>query len=285
MRMLLLWLALLAVTPPPSTDNRFALLIGIGTYPAALGVEPLNAQNDLRLMRQTLLGQGFRPGHILTLPDRQATRRAIEHRLDSLGRALPAGARLVVLYSGHGLQIPDDNRDEPDHLDEALLPYDGHPDKPATLLRDDRLGTYLTRLRARVGPTGHILFLFDSCHSASMLRDNKAGSGRGVGTLPTSFLPRPGTSGWFERQARPLPGLGRYALLAATTDGQPSYECTDENGHPHGPLTLAICRAWQQRTPPTYLAFFEQIRGQMAVLAPYQLPTLEGDRHARFLGL
>jgi metacaspase-1 len=283
MRTLLLCFALLCVAAsPPLPDNRFALLIGIGTYPATLGVEPLNVQNDLRLMRQTLLGQRFRPSHILTLLNQQATRRGIEYRLDSLAKTLPAGARLVILYSGHGLQIPDDNHDEPDGLDEALLPYDGNPTQPATLLRDDRLGTYLTRLRMRVGPTGHLLLLFDSCHSASMLRHDKAQRGRGVGTLSTDFVAKPGTSGWFERPPT-APGLGHYALLAATTDGQPSYECTDTNGQPYGPLTLAVCRVWQQPAPSTYQAFFDQVRLQMALLAPYQLPTIEGDRTTRFL--
>jgi metacaspase-1 len=266
--------------------NRYALLIGVGTYPASAGVEPLHAQNDLLLMRETLRRQGFPDRHILTLTDQQATRRAVDVCLDSLAKALPTGARFVLLFSGHCLQTPDTNHDEPDGFDEALLLYDGRPNQPQSLLRDDQIGVYMTRLRARVGPTGHVLFLFDSCHSGSLLRHDEAGkpatAGRGMPAL-AQVIPASGTSGWFEA-GRSTSKLGRYVLLAATADGQPSFECRDGRGQPFGPLTLAVCRAWPVQKTTTYRAFFRQVQQQMTRLAPYQMPIVEGDINAPFLG-
>ena len=86
-------------------------------------------------------------------------------------------------------------------------------------------------------------------------------------------------------QQVPEKKLGRYVLLAATTDGQSSFECTDANGKPYGPLTLAVCRVWTN-TPvgASYKTFFGAVQQQMSQLAPYQIPTLEGNANAPFLG-
>ncbi|MBO0933819.1 caspase family protein [Fibrella aquatilis] len=273
---------------PPA--NRFALLIAIGNYPARSGAEPIHATNDSRLMSQLLVKQGFDIKNSRVLADAQATRRGIVQAFDSLARCLPVGSRVVIHFSGHGLQLADDNHDEADGLDEAILPYDGQANQPATLIRDDELGRWLGRLRLRLGPAGHLLLLFDSCHSGSILR-NKPGQqvGRGVAMqLSRSAVEAPaGTSGWFETATSPSAEtkLGRYVLLAATTDGQSSFECTDAGGKAYGPLTLAACQAWSAMpNPGSYRAFFGAVQQQMSRLAPYQLPTLEGNADAPFLG-
>jgi len=269
-------------------SGRYALLIGVGQYPSRSGLEPLNARNDLRLMAQTLRSQGFSADHIITLADAQATRQGITQTLDSLTRALPSGSCLIVYFSGHSMQLTDDNGDEPDRLDEAIIPYDGLPKRVVTLIRDDELGRHLARLRQRIGPAGQLLFLFDSCHSGSMLRQEQRGqaTSRGIGqTNMTTPAPDPNTSGWFEpASTRAIAHTSPYVLVAATTDGQPSYECTDASGQAFGPLTLAVCRSFTGPPALTYRAFYERVRQQMSRLAPYQQPTLEGYAEAPFLG-
>ena len=280
-------LGLAGFNPAPMA-NRYALMIAIGSYPARSGAEPTHADNDALLMMQRLGKQGFDRSKSRLLVNQQATRLGIKRAFDSLARSLPVGSRVVVHFSGHGLQVRDDNHDETDGLDEAILPYDGQVSNPATLIRDDELGQWLTNLRLRIGPAGHLLLLFDSCHSGSILRDRSGQNrGRGVATnLPKTATEVPaGTSGWFEQSRFPENKLGRYALLAATTDGQSSFECTDASGKAYGPLTLATCQAWDSMpVVASYRTFFQAVQQQMSRLAPYQLPTLEGNADAPFLG-
>ncbi|MEZ0540933.1 caspase family protein [Fibrella arboris] len=275
----------------PSLGNRYALLIGIGQYPSGSGAESLHARNDLLLLSETLRKQGFPASHIRMLADQQATRQAIAQVFDSLARALPTGSRVVVHFSGHGLQLPDDNHDETDGLDEAIFPVDGQLKRPTTMIRDDLLAQWLARLRKRIGPYGHLLFLFDSCHSGSILRQNQSDGrlSRGIASPAVALNKRvvAGTSGWFdEKTTAAVPSrLGQYVLLAATADGQPSFEYTDASGQAFGPLTLAVCQAWASNpAPPSYRFFFQTVRQRMSRLAPYQLPTAEGTIDAPFLG-
>ena len=80
---------------------------------------------------------------------------------------------LVFHYSGHGQQITDDNGDEPDGYDETIVPYDAPMRAEAGYrgdkhLRDDELARKLLALRAKVGPTGNVVFAFDSCFSGAI---------------------------------------------------------------------------------------------------------------------
>jgi hypothetical protein len=272
----------------PPVNNQYALLIAIGQYPSSSGAEPLHAQNDLMLFSQTLRKQGFLANHLCILTEQKATRKSIAQSFDSLAHTLPTGSCLVVYFTGHGLQLPDDNHDEPDNLDEAILPYDGRVDQPKTLIRDDELGRWVNQIRRRIGSAGHLLFLFDSCHSGSILRHDQANnrSSRGIPSNRSSksVSPKPGTSGWYENTGKAANlQLASYVLVAATTDGQPSFECADASGQAFGPLTLAACRGWTAQPGTTYRTFFGAIQKQMSRLAPYQLPTLEGNVDGSFL--
>lgn len=67
--------------------------------------------------------------------------------------------RLIVTMSGHGGQIPDDNGDEEDGLDETICAWDGE-------VRDDRLLALLYQL-----PPGiEVVLINDQCHSEGNFR-------------------------------------------------------------------------------------------------------------------
>ena len=76
-------------------------------------------------MAQTLREQfAFADADIELLKDEQATRDAILAAFDRLVDRTQPGDLVVVHYSGHGSQVVDLEKDEPDGLDETIVPDD-----------------------------------------------------------------------------------------------------------------------------------------------------------------
>lgn len=109
--------------------------------------------NDMAALARS---RGMKPTLLLT---KKATRKAALAALRSAASALKAGDFFFLSYSGHGGQVPDTNRDEPDRKDETWCLYDGQ-------LIDDELYLELGRFAAGV----RVLVLSDSCHSGSVTR-------------------------------------------------------------------------------------------------------------------
>ena len=90
----------------------------------------LNAcEADAAEMSALAKSRGFRPTVLLT---RRATRARVQAELGKAARQLAAGDIFMLSYSGHGGQLPDLNRDEPDAQDETWCLFDGGLD-PADL--------------------------------------------------------------------------------------------------------------------------------------------------------
>lgn len=272
--------------------NVVALLIGIGQYDPAKGWEPIQAQNDVTVMTETLRKQGVPTSNIHQLIDQQATRTGITQALQKMADTVRNGTHLIILYGGHARQILDDNNDEVDGYDEAIVPFDSPSVNEFNLdgyLRDDVLNQYFTQIRARLGPTGMLWLLFDSCHSQTLNRNSITHQRGGITPLGTAkrLANRPtknytAMSGWHETPARQA-NLSPYVLFAATTDGAPSFETTTAQGRSLGPLTRGVGEAWRNLRPnDTYRTFFDRIAVAMAQFAPYQQPTLEGDTDRHF---
>ena len=147
-------------TPPtPAPGHGYAIAIGLnaidpahyGTNGALSGCEP--DANDMASIASAL---NYQVTKLLTA---QATRQAVLAAIDDHAQRLVAGDLLVVSYSGHGGQVPDQNGDEADLLDETWCLYDGQ-------LLDDELHAAWVKFRAGV----RILALSDSCHSGTVLR-------------------------------------------------------------------------------------------------------------------
>ncbi len=66
-----------------------------------------------------------------------------------------------MYYSGHGLQVDDDNADEEDEKDEAILAYDNE------FIRDDDIGNYIQKMSKR---GVDIVFIMDSCYSGTGMK-------------------------------------------------------------------------------------------------------------------
>jgi hypothetical protein len=149
-----------APVPPTAAGGgrRLALCIGIDDYRD----RPLSGcVNDARLWGRALGALGF---DVRSLLDAQATERGMQDALRDLLAGATAGDVLVMQYSGHGTQLPDDSGDEEDGFDEAFVPVDYHTG--ALFLRDDVVAAALGAL-----PEGVALTLFmDCCHCGTISR-------------------------------------------------------------------------------------------------------------------
>ena len=84
---------------------------------------------------------------------------ALQAELDRLVALTGPGDTLFFHYSGHGTQIPTDDPQETDGLDEAIVPTD------MNVILDDDLRVIVCKL-----PMGaRFTMLADCCHSGTML--------------------------------------------------------------------------------------------------------------------
>lgn len=252
--------------------------VGINRYPTS----PLqNCVADALLMR-TLFDELYAVPAIdhRVLLDNAATKQAIRDGIEWLIRDLVPGDRCVFTYSGHGTQLRDTNGDEPDRLDEALVPVDfTWSDQFGTGLTDDDLVKYFAPMVHGVACT----LLIDACHSGTLLR-SPAGVPRYLAPplRHKVMINTPATSGWrgFFSFTPPTRALGRTlrrnaVLLAACRANEVAYDGV-HNG-PHTAAIDAICRSGD----PTYQQLKRAVRKRVLALYP-QHATLQGlRRHKR----
>ena len=154
-------------------QSRYALLIGIGDYPEDSGWNKIHGDNDISIIKPTLIRQGFPEDAIFQLLDSAATKDNILKAFDDLAARLRSGDVAYIHFSGHGQQVSDLNGDEEDGFDEAWIPFDAKKKYEIGVyegnnhLIDDELNAIFTRLRVRVGAKGKIIVIADACHSGS----------------------------------------------------------------------------------------------------------------------
>ena len=132
------------------------------------------AARDARNIRWLLTEHlGFDPGQIRMLADQTATRDGIVNGIrDWLVDGTRPGARALFYFAGHGYFQTDENDDEPDGYDEALVPHDARlisretrPMQVANLILDDEIRMLLDGLDDR-----RVHVIVDSCHAGTMTR-------------------------------------------------------------------------------------------------------------------
>jgi len=140
-----------------------AVLIGINRYRVP-GADLRGCVNDVKNLQQVLTTYcGFSIKDITTLTDLQATKKAMQSAIQKLIASGKKGDVLLLHYSGHGANVPDDNGDEADHRDEILCPTNLDWNDP---LRDDWLRKTFDKLRSGVSLT----VIMDCCHSGTNTR-------------------------------------------------------------------------------------------------------------------
>ncbi|QZH66286.1 caspase family protein [Mycolicibacterium farcinogenes] len=140
-----------------------AVLIGVNRYRVP-GNDLRGCVPDVKNMAELLQQRyEFDPDDISLITDFKATKEAIETAVTGLVRGARRGDVLLLHYSGHGSNVPDDDGDESDERDEILCPTDLDWNDP---LRDDWLRSVFDGLADGVSLT----VITDSCHSGTVTR-------------------------------------------------------------------------------------------------------------------
>ena len=163
-----------AAEPEALPPGDRALVIGIDRYADEGFTDLRGAVNDARNI-EWLLGEhlGFEPGQIRVLTDEAGTRAGILASIrDWLVEGSRPGGRALLYFAGHGYYQVDEDGDEADGFDEAIVPHDARlesknerPMRVANLILDDEIRALLGGLDDR-----EIHVIVDSCHAGTMTR-------------------------------------------------------------------------------------------------------------------
>ncbi|MDM8566919.1 caspase family protein [Candidatus Halobeggiatoa sp. HSG11] len=149
------------LTKQHTKNTVFMLAAGANTG------ELTETTNDVETFSQTMQ-QHFNipPNQICKLTN--VFKAELENALHSLKQQVINGDKVIIYFSGHGGHIQDNNGDEKDGWDEALITYDikGKDDdnvKESDVLRDDHFIAQVNKLT-----TAKVLTVMDTCFSSDM---------------------------------------------------------------------------------------------------------------------
>lgn len=271
--------------------NKLALIIAISKYKPGTDWNDLASEKDVPLIREALIKQGFRTENIIVIRDQQATKEGILNGIQKhlIDKAKP-GDICVFHFSGHGQQVYDDNGDEPDGYDEALVTYDSPMDYVPGAerhLRDDAFGTKLEELRMKLGETGELVVLIDACHSGTATRGGKF-RGTAKKYQPNNYKVAATTTtqvneklfGLGDRKSGLAPMIAFFASSASQLNSQVTI-----NGEDYGSLSMAFFRIVSNApSQMSYKSIADQIRIQMRRWGLSQDPDAEGELDKEMFG-
>lgn len=260
--------------------RRRALLVGIDDYsasritragaPESRGWPALRgAVQDVALVRELLIARySFAEDDIATLTDQEATREAILDAIEThLVRPSRRGDLVFYYFAGHGSQVLNSRSDEPDRLDETIVPADSRAGAPD--IRDKELRPLFNRILDR---GARLTLLLDHCHGASGHRG--APGARGI---PPSFRDAADAAGY-----GPRPEERGALVMAATQENDEAWEIRDASGAFHGAFTWAWLRAMREALPDdSGDDVFARARMHLRRERPFQRPVLAGTVDAR----
>jgi len=232
--------------------------------------------NDVVAIRDMLvLLYGFDTRDIVTLTDQAATRSAILQMIEQhLTVKAAKNDVLLFYYAGHGSQVRNSLSDEPDKLDESIVPADSRAGAPD--IRDKELRLHFNRILDR---GARLTVILDNCHSGSGARGLTTGDRpRGVNADlrdvhdDVNDGPRPETRG--------------ALILSASEDDDDAWETRDDKGNLHGAFTWALMRSMREASAgeaaiDTFLRAQARLRGE----TPFQNPVIAGNTEARLTPL
>lgn len=274
----------------PLIAQNKAILIGISEYQAESGWCNISAHNDVVLLQTTLSPKW----DVVTLEDEQATHNSIINLLNNIAATAAPSDTILVHFSCHGQQMMPviDNGDEPDRLDEALIPYDALKDWSPNYdghnhLRDNELADCINQIRDRVGENGIVIVTLDACHSDSMQKDD------GNGAIIDTTIYR-GTPDIFgdpdaitdsiirKRYIRDtciieINNNSPVLYLSACQAHSQNAEIVLPNGKGYGSLSYSIAEAFMNNNYNDITAFLDRVIVIMDSLVPYQVPGVRAS--------
>ena len=251
---------LASIIPIMGQTNR-ALLVAIDKYPEGSGWAEIHATNDIDLIKPMLSANGFNEGNISILVNGQATRTGIVRELEEMEKNTRSGDYVYIHFSCHGQQMADDNSDEPDGLDEAIVPFDAHRRYEKGVyegenhLRDDYLEGLISKIRIKAGPKGSVVLVMDACHSGTADRDTDDDvyiRGTTYIFAPPGFIPVKNDADIFP-EIKTGKKLSPLIVIAACLPDQLNYEYrVPHAGNYYGSLTYALCELMDENKELSY---------------------------------
>lgn len=157
---------LLLASAELQAGNR-ALLIGATSYEQS-AFDLSGIDKDLVTMRRFAALLGYEENQIRTVTGSDVTLSNINSEFSNfLTNGVGSNDSVLIYYSGHGVQLRDENDDESDGRDEALtlhnlaLEHNGY----SGVLTDDQLQVMLKEI-----PSRNIMLIVDACHSGTVTR-------------------------------------------------------------------------------------------------------------------
>jgi metacaspase-1 len=229
---------------------KYGLIVAVGSQPTDTRWTSNSAANDAKVMEQLLENKGF--DSIIVLVDEQATKEAIILALDQAYLSLGANDVFVFHFSGHGQKLADNNSDDIDGYDEALVAY-GAPSEydrwynDEHHIRDDQFSEIIDRLRSKLGVGGELLVLVDAGFgSAEGIKGDSIRGGKKA-IVPEGFVNRSiytdVNTGIYENRPFGSPS-NSYSPIISITGAFANQAGMEHNGN--GLLTQVIDRAFEK---------------------------------------
>ena len=277
-----------ATPPNPSANTAarasYALLIAVSDY----GISNLRSlqgpENDVRLVQEVLTSRFRVPlQNITVLINKQATHTGIERAFAELAKRVQKGDFVYIHYSGHGSTAPDPR--EARGQDQTWVSYGARSKRLAGNddldILDKEIAVWLKPLYDR---TDEVVFVSDSCHSATVAR------GEPLGTRAVDADPRPhALLSKLPRLPAPTTGLrigaARDVESAVEVDTDKGGLCTNKE-RCNGIFTWYWIQALQQAQPgerwaDVFNRTFTLVTNQSGVS---QRPQMEGISGRPVLG-
>jgi len=278
---LLIALAAMLMSTSVLAAGKHALLIAIQDYSKT----PFNSLsgpiNDLKLTEGVLRKRfGFQDDDFIIIKDAQATHTGIEKAFKALIERVQPDDFVYIYYSGHGSQTADLNSDEPSDKDQTWVSYgartgrDGIDDYDVL---DDEINAWLAKLYDK---TKQVVFVSDSCHSATVSRAVERGE---VLIRAVKDDKRPHILGKLTYTRLTTPHGIR---VGAARDHESAIEKPREDDQYYGLFTWHWVHNLQQaQTVDTWDDVFKRTYAQLttyrgiAQQPDMQQPQIEGERH------
>jgi len=173
------------LVPSTATGVRRAVMIGIN-YVGHDSGELRGCHNDVLNMKKYIIDvHGFDEENIVILMDDGIhTPPTMANMIDAYTQIVvdsEDGDAIFLHYSGHGTKVVDENGDEDDGYDEALVPVDYN--EGGLILDDDLFDILIKPLREGV----HMVSLMDCCHSGTILDLPYIFKPNGDGSMPETM--------------------------------------------------------------------------------------------------
>lgn len=140
-----------------------ALIIGIDKHQDRQIPTLSTAAKDAASVRDLLVGRyGFKPEHVKTLFNEQATRVAVEGAMYALGQEARPDDSVLIYYAGHG-------QTDTEKVRGWWVPFDAKAGEPATFIKNASIRDEIAAMKAK-----HVYLVADSCFSGTLFAQSRS---------------------------------------------------------------------------------------------------------------